>query len=65
MTDGIVASLVIMDKKTQKVDYHFPESVTASGYRTFTWNTWNKPDYVSRNKKSYDMIQQLFAQEDK
>jgi len=62
MTDGIVASLVIMDKKTQKVDYHFPESVTSSGYRTFTWNTWTKPEYVTRNKKSYDMIKQLFAE---
>jgi len=64
MTDGIVASLVIMDKKTQKVDYQFPESVTSSGYRTFTWNSWTKPEYVSRNKKSYDMLKQLFAQED-
>ncbi|NIK78776.1 hypothetical protein FHS15_003922 [Paenibacillus castaneae] len=62
MTDGIVPSLVIMDKSTQAVEYHFPESVTASGYRTFTWNTWTVPEYVSRNKKSYDRIKQLFAE---
>jgi len=62
MTDGIVASLIVMDKTTQTIDYHFPESVTASGYKTFTWNTWNVPFYVSRNKKSYDMIKSFLAQ---
>ncbi|UVI30987.1 hypothetical protein [Paenibacillus spongiae] len=61
MTDGIVASLVIMDRATLQVDYHFPESVTSSGYRTFTWNTWEVPHYVSRHKKSYDMIQAYFG----
>jgi len=61
MTDGIVASLVIMDKTTLNVDYHFPESPTSSGYRTFTWDTWKVPHYVSRNKKSYDMIKALFG----
>ena len=62
MTDGIVASLVIMDKTTRTIDYHFPESVTASGYKTFAWSTWNVPSYVSRNKKSYDIIKTLFAE---
>lgn len=62
MTDGIVASLVIMDKTTQNVDYHFPESATASGYKTFTWSTWDAPNYVTRNKKSYDIIKRYFAE---
>ncbi|MGH4139630.1 hypothetical protein [Clostridium sp.] len=62
MTDGIVASLIIMDKTTKKIDYHFPESVTASGYKTFSWSTWNKPSYVSREKKSYDIIKKFFAE---
>lgn len=62
MTDGIVTSLVIMDKTTKNVDYQFPESVVASGYTTFTWSTWDVPDYTSRNKKSYDIIKALFAQ---
>lgn len=61
MTDGIVASLIIMDKVTRNVDYHFPQSVTNSGYKTFTWSTWNVPNYISRNKKSYDIIKTLFA----
>lgn len=61
MTDGIVASLIIMDKVTQNVDYHFPQSVTGSGYKTFTWSTWDVPNYVSRNKKSYEIIKALFS----
>lgn len=61
MTDGIVASLIIMDKTTRTVDYHFPESVTASGYRTLAWSTWDKPNYVSRNKNSYEAIKTFFA----
>ncbi|NOV03779.1 hypothetical protein [Paenibacillus planticolens] len=61
MTDGIVLSLVVMDKATQKVDYHFPESVTSSGYRTFSWNTWDIPQPVSRTKTSYNMIREAFA----
>lgn len=62
MTDGIVASLVVMNKETKQVDYHFPESVTSSGYKTFTWNTWDIPQYVQRTKSSYDMIKAAFAE---
>ena len=61
MTEGIVASVIIKDKTTKKVDYHFPKKVTDSGYRTFTWDPWNEPNYVSRNKKSYDIIKTLFV----
>lgn len=61
MTDGIVGSLILMDKKTQHVDYHFPESVTSSGYRTFSWSTWDAPDYASRTKGSYDAVKEAFT----
>ena len=61
MTDGIVTSLIVMDKTTNKVDYHFPESVTASGYKTFAWSTWTVPNYVSRDKKSLNIIKAYFA----
>ncbi|MFJ5624628.1 hypothetical protein ACIQD3_18295 [Peribacillus loiseleuriae] len=60
MTDGIVTSFVVMNKVTNRVDYQFPESVTSSGYRTFTWNTWDVPQVVSRNKTSYDKIKEAF-----
>ncbi|ASS67466.1 MULTISPECIES: hypothetical protein [unclassified Paenibacillus] len=61
MTDGIVGSLVIMDKQTRHVDYHFPESVTSSGYRTFSWSAWDAPDYASRAKGSYDAVKEAFS----
>lgn len=61
MTDGIVVSLIIMDRATLNVDYHFPESITSSGYKTFTWNTWKVPSYVSRHKKSYEKIKTFFG----
>lgn len=61
MTDGIVTSFVIMNKDTNQVAYQFPESVTSSGYRTFTWNTWEVPEVVSRNKTSYEKIKEIFA----
>lgn len=61
MTDGIVTSLVIMDKVNNQVYYQFPESVSSSGYRTFTWNTWDVPQFISRNKTSYDRIKEVFS----
>ncbi|MFC5402219.1 hypothetical protein [Cohnella soli] len=61
MTDGVVASLVVMDKKTNAVDYHFPESVTSSGYKTFTWSSWDAPQYEQRQKSSYDSIKEAFS----
>ncbi|PWW05123.1 hypothetical protein DFQ01_105107 [Paenibacillus cellulosilyticus] len=62
MTDGIIASLVIIDKQTDTVDYHFPESATSIGYKTFAWNTWDVPQYEQRAKSSYDLIQAAFAE---
>lgn len=61
VTEGIVGSIIIKDKITKKIDYHFPKNISDSGNRTFTWSTWEKPNYVSRNKKSYDIIKTLFA----
>lgn len=61
MTDGIVTSLVVMKKGTDQVEYRFPESVTSSGYRTYSWNTWDIPQVVSRNKTSYEKIKEFFA----
>ena len=58
---GFVTSLVIMDKATNQVDYQFPESVTSSGYRTFSWHPWDVPQVESRNKTSYDRIRETFS----
>lgn len=60
-TEGIVGSVIIKDKITKKIDYHFPKNIYDSGNRAFTWSTWEKPNYVSRNKKSYDIIKTLLA----
>ncbi|WEK54064.1 MAG: hypothetical protein P0Y55_16105 [Candidatus Cohnella colombiensis] len=62
MTVGIIASLVIMDKKTNEPTYHFPESVTSAGYKTFTWSPWEVPKYTSRQKSSYAQIQTMFLE---
>lgn len=60
-TEGIVGSVIIKDKITKKIDYHFPKNIYDSGNRAFTWSTWEKPNYVSRNKKSYDIIKTILA----
>lgn len=60
MTDGIVTSLIIMDKTTNAVDYHFPESVYSTGYRTFSWKSWDAPTYITTNKKSYEILKRYF-----
>ncbi|MBD3921949.1 hypothetical protein H8B09_24520 [Paenibacillus sp. PR3] len=62
MTDGIIASLIIKDKQTDTVEYHFPENATSIGYKTFAWNTWDVPQYEQRAKSSYDLIQAAFAE---
>lgn len=61
LTDGIVTSLVIMNKQTDQVDYQFPETVTSSGYRTFGWSPWDVPEVAFRNKTSYEKIQEVFG----
>ncbi|MBO2944590.1 hypothetical protein JJQ72_11475 [Paenibacillus sp. F411] len=63
MTDGMVVSLVVMDKQTRKVEYQFPESVTSQGYRTFTWKTWDVPQYTARSKSSYEWIREAYQDE--
>lgn len=60
LTDGIVTSLVIMDKETDKIDYQFPEKGTSTVFRTFGWSNWDVPKFVIRNKKSYDKIKEVF-----
>lgn len=62
MTDGIVPSLIMLNKQTNQVVYHFPESVKSSGYRTFLWNTWEVPRYEQRVKLSYDRLKEAFKE---
>ncbi|AXI00207.1 hypothetical protein DV702_11030 [Sporosarcina sp. PTS2304] len=61
MTDGIVPSVVVMNKETNKVDYQFPESVTSTGYRTFSWHTWDEPTIHSRKKTSYENVKEIYS----
>ncbi|MFC5532619.1 hypothetical protein [Cohnella yongneupensis] len=63
LTDGIVASLVVMDQGTSHVDYHFPESINSPGYKTFAWNAWDVPQFEQRMKSSYDIIGNAYAAE--
>lgn len=62
LTEGVVPSLVVMNKGTNKVQYHFPESPTSSGYKTFRWHTWDVPQYEQRAKSSYDRLAQAWGQ---
>ena len=61
MTDGVVPSFIVFNKETRKINYQFPESVLSSGYRTFTWDTWDEPKVQSRKKTSYDRIQKAYS----
>lgn len=61
MTDGIAVSLLIMNKGSKSVEYLFPESITSSGYKVFTWNTWDMLQYEQRLKSSYDRIKLAYA----
>lgn len=59
-TNGILASVMIGERKEGDLMYAFPENKHDPGYKVFKWDKWETTEYHTRNKESFDILKQYF-----
>lgn len=61
-TNGVLASVMIGDRKSRDVLYAFPQDKHALGYKVFQWSKWETAEYALRRRDSFGILKQYFAQ---
>ncbi len=63
MTDGIICSVFIGDKKSKDTMYVFPVSKQSAGYKAFKWTAWEKAniEYTISQKSAFDTLKKYFS----
>lgn len=63
MTDGIICSVFIGDKKSKDTMYVFPVSKQSAGYKAFKWSEWEQANikYALDQKASFDTLKKYFT----
>ena len=59
-TNGVLASVMIGERKEGDVMYAFPADKHDPGYKVFQWDKWETAKYTTRNKESFDILKKYF-----
>ena len=59
-TNGVLASVMIGERKEGDVMYAFPADKHDPGYKVFQWDKWETAKYATRNKESFDILKKYF-----
>ncbi len=59
-TNGVIASVMIGERKTGDLLYGFPEDKHSPGYKIFKWQTWEDVNYTVREKESFTLLKNYF-----
>ncbi|MCR5652497.1 MAG: hypothetical protein K6F88_01710 [Ruminococcus sp.] len=60
-TNGVLASVMIGERKTGDLLYGFPEDKHSPGYKVFNWRTWEEVDYELREKDSFIILKNYYT----
>ena len=61
-TNGVLSSVMIGERKEGDLISAFPEDKHDPGYKVFMWEKWEKVEYTSRHKESYEILKNYFAE---
>ena len=59
-TNGVLASIMVGERKEGDVMYAFPENKHDPGYKVFQWEKWETAKYSSRRKESFDILKAYY-----
>ncbi len=60
-TNGVLASVMIGDRKSKDVMYAFPQDKHDPGYKVFQWSKWETAEYTLRRRDSFAVLKKFFA----
>ena len=60
-TNGTLVSIMIGERKEGDMISAFPVDKHDPGYKVFAWKKWEKVEYTSRHKESYDILKAYYA----
>ena len=60
-TNGVLASVMIGDRKSKDVLYAFPQDKHDPGYKVFQWSKWEKTEFSLRRRDSYNILKKYFG----
>lgn len=60
-TNGIIMSVLIVEKLTKDQLYLFPETKGDPSYKTFDWSSWENVSYTFREKDSFTQLKKYFT----
>ena len=60
-TNGVLASVMIGERKEGDVMYAFPVDKHDPGYKVFQWEKWETVKYSSRTKESFDILKNYYS----
>ncbi|WP_407384060.1 hypothetical protein [Ruminococcus sp.] len=59
-TNGVLASIMVGERKEGDLMYAFPENKHDPGYKVFQWEKWETAKYSSRRKESFDILKAYY-----
>ncbi len=60
-TNGVIASVMIGERKTGDLLYGFPEDKHSPGYKIFKWQNWKEVNYSFREKESFTILKNYYS----
>lgn len=60
-TNGILASVMIGERKSGDVMYAFPQDKHDPGYKVFQWSKWETAEYSLRRRDSFNLVKKYFS----
>lgn len=63
ITDGVICSVFIVQKKTKDTLYEFTADKETAGYKTYSWSDWDAQniEYTINQKASFDTLKKYFS----
>lgn len=61
-TNGVLLSVMIGERKGGDLIYGFPADKHDPGYKVYKWDGWEKVEYTTRRKDSFDILKNYFTE---
>ncbi len=61
-TNGVLASVMIGERKSGDLFYGFPKEKHDPGYKTFRWEPWETAKFTTRQKDSFGELKNYYAE---
>lgn len=59
-TNGVLASVMVGERKEGDLMYAFPADKHDPGYKVFQWEKWETVKYTTRTKESFDLLKSYY-----